>query len=219
MRVIFYIWTSLIFSISLFGLSPKVFAQEVNCRILHIGDSQVVGYPGHYMSIAAQAARESMGGPCIYDRSLAITGSSVKTWINKLDIIVRKMETFRPSVIFINLGGNDSYRAESSVLAHDIQFFNFWLSDLPSQVIWIGPPKSCKRTPEGLKMQKNRQKVSDKIKSIVGPKIFVDSSDVPCKYERHRDGIHFKASGAKEYIKFIWPRILKLLDSKSLNNQ
>lgn len=206
----------MIFSQAVFGLndSQTIYARDVisivepkqGCKVLHFGDSQAAGYPGRHI----EYRMTNLG--CIHDRSMAESGSSVKDWIHRKGRLAIKVEQFKPTIIILNLGGNDSKRAKTLALSEDIAELIHWLSYLPAQIIWIGPPKSCGKTQKDIERAINRKIVSQKIMDIVGPDIFIDSSEISCKYKRCSDGIHFTHDGARQYIDEIFPTIEKMLD-------
>ncbi len=135
-------------------------------RILFIGDSMLEGLSLRLNDYAAQ------------DRNYLMTviwyASGTRHW-GSTDSLAMLIEQYRPTYIFISLGGNELSARNVSSFKPYIQHIVNTCGDIP--FIWIGPPNWHRDTG-----------INKAILNIVGEKRFFDSSGL--QLDRQADHIH-----------------------------
>jgi hypothetical protein len=177
----------------------------VGKRVLHVGDSQVVGPMGREIG---RMIREA-GASYYYNEGRASWG--VYAWLNmrlrpgsplqpSLQDVIR---VHRPDIILITLGGNDhSVGARNSNYIDKVREF-YDIARGSARTIWTGPPTTVG---ENARIQPGRDIVTEKIKSVVGGN-FVENRDLTGEANRDSHGLHFTLRGGREWAESLLTRI------------
>ena len=177
-------------------------AQADPPRVVLMGDSQVQG-------IDREMARLSALQHFPY-KAVLIGGSSVSYWAQPKtsgwDIRPRwkEIRDFKPDIVLVSLGSNDSYfgpqKVRDSVHTYLATFVNMVLDTGPSRIVWIGPPKLARALAGEAAFYSTL--ASENSGSIF--EIF-DSRDVEIQMEL--DKLHATYKGSRKWAQLIWARV------------
>lgn len=114
----------------------------------------------------------------------------------------------RADIVLCTLGGNDAGLGESGLASYEEKVRRLWdeMQQVSGFAIWCGPPSVVLRARERnsergqregnsriQEFNEKRNRINDKIRSIVGDRNFIDCREITNTYEgRQGDGIHFQ---------------------------
>lgn len=200
----------LIYAASFFFGASAAYAQDENkvllgTTVLMIGDSQTAGNFGRELkdvSFARGVFRFAFEGR---------VGWGVPKWNDSFrSSIPLLLRRYKPDLVIIQLGGNDSTR--SGRIDYDKEVLHLWnrvqkralqYND-GAKFCWIGPPTAVKPRED---IQKYRERAANKIKAAIGEKYYINSFDITGHFGRSPDGVHFTPGGARLWAIEIMPRI------------
>jgi lysophospholipase L1-like esterase len=178
-------------------------------RVVLIGDSQVAGAFGREMGPQLIAR-----GVVYYTRSGQV-GWGVNRWWRVRNQLRRLIRRHQPSLLLVELGGNDWERSARSDYEEEVRrFWNYLNEEMQHvhnetetkwRVVWISPAQVVGR--RGAEMQPGRDRAARKIRSVVTDRNYVESRDVTGTFGRTPDGLHFTAVGARDWARAVVPRI------------
>lgn len=161
-----------------------------NDRVLLVGDSLAVGLSVPMRKLAADA-----GIP--FD-SVAHSGSRLDQWSKTTGYgaqLIQKLATFRPTVVLISLGTNDSYmvapKAIAAVAGHLATIMQR-IAGAEARLYWIGPPT----------LPKPDNGAVATIRSAIPRFQYFDSAQLTIP--RQPDGIHPTWKGYAFWAEQIW---------------
>ena len=168
-------------------------------RVVLMGDSQAEGLSTVMPRLAAADDVALL--------PVFVTGSSVRQWAEPVtqgwDLTAqwKTIRAFKPTVILVSLGSNDSYSG-AQVRDIDRPYLAGLLSMLEEtgvrRVVWIGPPK-LKRAETGL------ESFADLVKST-GVRYY-DSRTIDIDMEP--DQLHTTGKGRKVWGRWLWEKLQK----------
>lgn len=178
-----------------------------NHRILLIGDSQTVGAFGSALSITAHD-----NGAEYFVRSGEIGWNVNSWWTHRLEIrnLIRRHQ---PTLILIQLGGNDFNRALRPEYPGEVSRFWEYVTTQSRtnvahgrqvKICWIGSPTAVGRAAN---IQSRRNRAIEIIRQTIGVNYFVESRDITGSFGRTPDGLHFTRIGGINWSTRILPRI------------
>ena len=182
-------------------------------RVLLIGDSQVVGPFGRELGYQLI----SKGVTHYYRTGQA--GWGVPNWLNARQRVRNVILQHRPTLLLIELGGNDWFRSARERYEVKVRMFWFFLNeqmrtahqneDIGWRIVWIAPAHVGE--PRGPAIQSGRDRAARTIQRVVTDRNFVESADVTRDITsmngRSSDGIHFTLAGGHRWVQRILPRI------------
>lgn len=181
-----------------------------NQRVFLLGDSQVVGQFG-----SAMLAHITAAGATYYARAGEV-GWGVRNWWLHRHNINRYMRRHHPTLVLVELGGNDWQRSARS--DYGTQVNDFWTyireqaeTNKPDGTIvsycWISPAIIVGNDPETQEKQRGRDRAARVIRQTIGSEYYVESRDITGTYGRTNDGLHFTHAGANDWARRTIPRI------------
>lgn len=211
--------TTFCFLLTLNVFSPIVIGQGApqgtlnGHRVLLFGDSQVAGAFGRGMmyELTVQGAT--------YCAVVGESGWGVPSWWNNRYRLRRLIREHRPTLLLVELGGNDWSRVNHPNYSNQVsQLWRFLLDameevhrsqDIAWRIIWISPATVVGPSVD---IQDERDRVADTIRQIVGIRNYAESRDITGYFGRTADGLHFTAAGGQGWAKQILPRIEDCLE-------
>jgi lysophospholipase L1-like esterase len=170
--------------------------------VMLIGDSQSVGWFGNHME--GMCHNFGVSG---FTRE-ARSGYGVGSWNTRRGILERTANRLRPTIVIVELGGNDWSRARSSTYAATVQ--DFWtfvretLAPPGAFVFWVSPARVVG---ENRSIQPSREGVSHIIYDTVGKDSYIDSLLMTSTFGRAPDGVHFGSEGAREWARLVLQQV------------
>lgn len=178
-----------------------------NQRVFLLGDSQVAGQFGQAMMNHITAA-----GATYFARAGQV-GWGVRNWYNHRHNTNRFMRRHHPTLVLVELGGNDFNR--SSRLDYGLEVNQLW-SYIQEQAeankpagttvtyCWIAPATVVG---ESAHIQPGRDRAARIIRQTIGSRYYVESRDITGTYGRDARGLHFTHGGANDWARRAIPRI------------
>lgn len=190
-----FIWALLSFNVKV--LQPDHIIIGKNDKVLLMGDSHVENLD--YV-ISRLAKKDNIVFESVY-----VSGSSIQQWANPKtkgwDITDKwnQINQFKPTIILISLGSNDSYSGPNVITIDQPHLITLLLCLKKIQardIIWIGPPKLA-RAKTGLKAF---------YQLIENNKIdYYDSRTIDIQMEP--DQLHTTGKGRKVWGNWIWNKL------------
>lgn len=176
-------------------------------RILLIGDSQVAGTFGSYLSVHAAA-----NGATRFIR-VGRQGWGVAQWESNGNRVKQLIEQHRPTLILVALGGNDYNRSGRPDYALAVE--NLWnfirenadvanTTKMNTKYCWISPATAVGNSRH---TQPGRIRAARIIRSVISERYYVESFDITGRRGRTSDGLHFTHSGGNNWARHIIPRL------------
>lgn len=170
-------------------------------RVLLIGDSLAVGLGPHLSALAKEAGAEL--------KVLAKSGTRIDQWASNKELRTL-LESYRPDVVLVSLGTNDSYMQGADVVAKQraqleklYELLTTWPRSKdyglgPEHLVWIGPPTLPKPVATGIPAM-----IQDAAGSALSPRYhYFHSEKLPVP--RGPDGIHPTARGYAGWAGAVW---------------
>lgn len=179
-------------------------------RVLLIGDSQTVGNFGSGMM-----AHLTAHGATYFVRA-GREGWGVVNWWNHRFNIKRLIRRHNPTLVLVELGGNDFWRANHPSLRNYSNYVeNLWnfIKDNAEEnkphnttvsYCWISPATTVGPAAD---IQDERDEISNVIQTVVGSDYYVESRDITGSFGRTADGKHFTPAGGNDWASRLIPRI------------
>lgn len=184
-----------------------------NHRILLIGDSQTAGNFGEAFGYEVTAY-----GVGYFARSGRV-GWGVRRYLANSHVIRRLIREHRPTLLLVELGGNDFARSEREEYAEEVQRFWNQLNDQMARlheetevnwrIIWISPATAVGPSAH---IQPGRDRVAEIILSVVTDRNYIESRDITSDFGRTPDGLHFTPSGGLDWVRRLMPRLESCLE-------
>ncbi len=177
-------------------------------RVLLLGDSQVAGAFGNAMS------HEMTSHGASYFVRVGKVGWGVPRWWLNRNMAARLVRHHKPTLLLIELGGNDYNRPLRVDYLREVT--NFWLflirtmeethqvSGINWRIIWISPSTA---TGPAANLQHGRNRVAEIIRSVVTERNYVESRDITGTFGRTPDGLHFTFNGGRSWAEQVRRRI------------
>lgn len=182
-------------------------------RVLLFGDSQVAGAFGRAMMYELTAH-----GVTYYVRA-GEPGWGVPNWWNNRYQLRRLVREHRPTLLLVELGGNDWSRVNQPDYPSRVnQLWRFLLDvmeevhrgqDVNWRVVWISPATVVGPAAD---IQDERDRVAAAIRQVVGERNYAESRDITGHFGRTADGLHFTSAGGQDWARQIRPRIEDCLE-------
>ena len=181
-----------------------------NHRVLLLGDSQTAGPFGR--SMAWHLTSKGVGRYVAAGRQ----GWGVINWWQSRMQIARLLRQQEPTLLLIELGGNDWNRANRSREYKEMvqQFWDYLIQEMNLihstaavdwRIIWISP--ATVTGPRTNELQPGRDRAAQIIRSVTGERNYISSSNITSNFGRTPDGLHFTHSGASDWARKLIPRI------------
>lgn len=178
-----------------------------NHRVFLLGDSQTSGAFGVGMLAYITAT-----GATYFARS-GEPNWGVDDWWRNRHNVNRLFRRHHPTLVLIELGGNDFQR--SARLDYNVEVGNFWNHVLEQaelnkpegtilSVCWISPATAVG---DAAQIQPGRDRAARIIRETIGGAYYVESRDITGDFGRTADGIHFTHGGGMDWASRAIPRI------------
>lgn len=184
-------------------------------RVLLLGDSQVAGAFGTAMTYELTAH-----GVVYYTRS-GQPSWGVPRWLANRTEIRRLIQRHEPTLLLIELGGNDFLRSRRTDYVDEVRelwdYVNQQMqeihgdSDTNWRIIWIAPATTVGSAAD---IQPGRDRAAETILSVVTDRNYVESRDITGEFGRTADGIHFTSEGGADWARRVRPRIEDCLERR-----
>lgn len=176
-----------------------------NKKVLIIGDSQVAGAYGRYLKLRLESEKSAAApvtrigrpgwgiGNWLTGRFTGNMRNTPRSGPNARQVFAE----YRPDIIIISMGGNDSSRAESESLVRDINAMWDLATNSAEKVFWVGPPQIFNEDGSAHQNTAARDIVCEKISQVAGQN-YIDSRDVTNSILGRDDGVHFHETEREE---------------------
>jgi len=178
-----------------------------NHRVFLLGNSQVAGAFG-----VGMLAHITATGATYFARA-GEPNWGVDDWWRNRHNVDRLFRRHHPTLVLIELGGNDFQR--SARLDYNVEVRNFWNYVLEQaelnkpegttlSVCWISPATVVG---DAAPIQPGRDRAARIIRETIGSAYYVESRDITGDFGRTADGIHFTHGGGMDWASRAIPRI------------
>jgi len=181
-----------------------------NQRVFLLGNSQVAGSFG-----VAMLAHVTGAGASYYARA-GQPGWGVRNWWVHRHNINRFMGNHQPTLVLIELGGNDWQRSRNPNYHNEVEQLWEYIrekaeANKPSgqtvSYCWISPAVIVGDDERAREKQRGRDQAARIIHEVVGPEHYIESRDITGTFGRTGDGLHFTFEGANDWASRVIPRI------------
>ena len=184
------------------GSAPRV---SGGSRILLIGDSQMAGTT---LSREIKRDLEKQGAQEVKILAKPTRGLFVKAdfWTieSPSGLVQTTLKNFKPNLVIVGLGGNDSYgygqSSKKEIYEARVRKWVNVIQGAGSQVIWLGPSHASKVDSSGIPYDRYRQKIREHQQGVLG------SLSIPWHNMKNltedlekSDGVHFTTSSYRQW--------------------